>query len=260
MSKQHLWPEWIQKIIPKGKPEHAAYNTKYRPVLGSGGEIHAERKVSIKQGDIKVKQLRIVCKEHCNSGWINHVEDATKEFLVPLMKGECFTLTPQHQHTFALWLSIATSVWEFTDPGAKAIPASDLSYIYNHRRPPPGWFMWIGRYRGSEDNTTYQHHAGLIFEADSFSPSDRVRPDLNRQITSLWLGSLFMHVCSCTVVGTWPYESAFSSPGLVNLWPLSGANIGWPNNKVTLSDAATSAIARRSVRDMAASRAGFRWR
>jgi hypothetical protein len=245
LSKQHLWPKWMQKPFPKTNSNHAFVRVRLIPFPGRSIAIMPS--LDARQGDVKSRRLRIVCEQHCNNGWISGIENATREFLVALIRGEAFTLLPDHQRTFATWLSIAMTMWEFTDPPTMAIPSEDRAYLCSHREPPPGWHMWIGQYQGIEWVDRYRHHGLCAFERIIRLPlntSHEYTP--NYQISSLQTGALFMHVSSSTVPGIILDESKLRLNGLHPLWPLSGSNICWPSNTI-LSDSAVNMIADRRV-------------
>jgi len=156
MSRQHLWPEWMQTPFPKTHDQHTNFQIKTK--LLPGKTIAIQPALKIAQGDIKSRKLKIICEYHCNNGWISIVEESTKEFLIPLIKGEFFTLTEEHQRKLALWLAIVCTVWEYTDVPTQAVPAEDRQYIHSQREAPPHWSAWIGTYQGTEWQTRYRHH------------------------------------------------------------------------------------------------------
>jgi hypothetical protein len=245
MSKQHLWPEWMQKPFPETETTHT--NSKLKFKLAPGRSIQIDPFLKIHQGDIKTRQLRILCEYHCNNGWVNHVEDSTKEFLIPLINGDFFTLTGEHQAKFALWLAIACIVWEYTDPPTQAIPKEDRDFIYEKRKPPPNWSMWVGNYKGNDWKNRYRHHGGYVVPRELFAERDIVGPNApNSQTSSLQIGELFMHVSSSTVPTAWQFDHGVDFPGMLRLWPLKPRPIQWPN-LTTLDDASALAISDRMM-------------
>lgn len=247
MSKQHLWPKWMQKPFPQTHTHHS--NNQVRTRFYSD-HAAVQRSFQPYQGDIKTKQMRIVCKYHCNNGWISDVEDSTKEFLIPLIKGEFFSLLVEHQHKFALWLAIVSTIWEFTDPHSQAIPPGDREHIFSKRRPPPHWSMWIGHYQGTMLKTWYRHHGNYAATPDSPLPANFISSHPpNLQISSLQIGELFMHVASSSVPSVWQFDHGFSFPGLSRIWPNGGHPIQWPS-LTTLSDSTALVIADRTLARM----------
>lgn len=245
MSKQHLWPEWMQTPFPKTGTSHGNFQLKIKRLQGR--RVGLQPLLRTHQGDIKNRKLRIVCEYHCNNGWISHVEDGTKEFLVPMINGEFFTLTEEHQRKLALWLAVACTVWEYTDSPTKAIPKEDREYIYEKRQDPPNWSMWIGNYRGTEWKTRYRHHGFSSAPTKLFPERNIVGLNQpNGQNTSLQIGELFMHAASNTLPDLWQFEHGIDLPGMLRLWPVKGGVIQWPNI-FTLDDAAANALAERMV-------------
>jgi len=246
LSRQHLWPEWMQKPFPKTETSHV--NSKLRFKLMPGRNVLLEPFLKTHQGDIKTRQLKILCEYHCNNGWVNHVEDATKEFLIPLIQGDFFTLTEEHQFRFALWIAIACIVWEYTDVPTQAVPAEDRKFVYDRREPPPNWSMWIGNYKGTQWKNRYRHHGAYVLPRDLVSERLVVgsKPS-NTQTSSLQIGELFMHVSSSTLPLLWEFDHEVDFPGMLRLWPIKGGPIQWPN-LTTLNDATAAEIADRMLR------------
>ncbi|SFV00608.1 hypothetical protein SAMN05192541_109238 [Bradyrhizobium arachidis] len=245
MSRQHLWPKWMQTPFPKTNDTHVQSRLRHNLLPGKGVELRPYEKVH--QGDIKTRQLRIVCEYHCNNGWISRAENQTKEFLIPLINGEFFTLTEEAQQKFALWLAIACTVFEYSDDSTRAIPEADRKYIHGLRQAPPQWSMWIGNYRGTEWQTRYRHHGAHAVTRELFSTDYLAagpHPP-NHQVSSLQIGELFMHVTSSTVASIWQFDHANDPPGMMRLWPVRGP-IQWPN-LFTLDDAAVNSIADRLI-------------
>lgn len=234
----------MQKPFPKTGENHT--NTQIMTKMLPGKQIAILPYLKEYQGDVKTRRLRIVCEYHCNNGWINHAEDDTKEFLIPLIKGEYFTLAEEHQKKFALWLAVACTVWEYTHDATRAISDEDRKFIYDKRDVPPHWSMWIGNYRGAEWQTRYRHHGGHALPTELFS-KDMVGGSYppNHQTTSLQIGELYMHVASSTLESIWQFDHANDLPGMMRLWPIRGP-IQWPN-LFTLDDAAAIAIADRMM-------------
>lgn len=244
MSRQHLWPEWIQKPFPKTHENHT--NIQLKTQLLPDKTIAMQPSLKVHLGDVKTRRLRIVCEYHCNNGWISKAEDETKEFLIPLIRGEFFTLTEEHQKKFALWLAVACTVWEYTDNPTRSISDDDRRFIHDTREAPPHWSMWITNYRGSEWRTRYRHLGGHALPLDSLSKDYLVGPQpCNHQTTSLQIGELYMHVASSSLKSISEFDLANDLPGMMRLWPLRGP-IQWPN-LFTLDDAAAMAIADRMM-------------
>lgn len=237
MSKQHLFPVWMHKEFPKTAVSNSQLLTRFK-----GGRLQSDLRE--RQGDIKARQLRIVCKEHCNGGWIRTLEEATSKFLRSLMKGEKFTLLPQQQELLALWICVETIIWEYTHPPSICVPEAHRTYVYENREPPAGWNIWIGLNKGRGWDCRSAHFSYTVetpraanFKLVGTSP-------YNYQVTSLQIGQLFMHASSCTAAPGVAHDSAFRHSGLKRIWPLRGRKISWPSNYL-LNDVAATTIANR---------------
>ncbi|HWA55496.1 MAG TPA: hypothetical protein VG816_15105 [Solirubrobacterales bacterium] len=93
MSKEHLWPEWVRKLLPDAL---ANQKVVYSMADSHLGEI---RKIELRLFDLTVKD---VC-EPCNTGWMHRIEDAMKSVTEHLLRGGQRELHAGGQTTIAAW-------------------------------------------------------------------------------------------------------------------------------------------------------------
>src|SRR5256884_280586 len=75
---------------------------------------HSEIKITKKAGDPQSGRIRCVCAP-CNNGWMSVRQSETKPILIPLLRGESFSLHRRAQTTLAAWIAMFTMVAEFLD-------------------------------------------------------------------------------------------------------------------------------------------------
>src|SRR2546421_338170 len=94
MSKEHVFPRWLDALIPALKQTHDAYAMAWNPQRKT-----FERIFEKKHGSPSTKiTVRVVCRD-CNSEWMSDLENATKPLLTKLIRGEQFTISEAGQLT-----------------------------------------------------------------------------------------------------------------------------------------------------------------
>ena len=77
-SKEDVFAKWIARTFPGKKKQQ------FR--VGGGPSIKQAKQLSIEKG--KLGLLTEGPCQRCNNGWISLMEEATKPYLLPLMRGE----------------------------------------------------------------------------------------------------------------------------------------------------------------------------
>jgi hypothetical protein len=105
VTKEHVWPDWLLKYIPKDGVNHASLSETHH-------RTHVEREVRKHAGAPYSGTLRIVCGS-CNNGWMSVLQNDAKPILLPLVLGEERTLFRKHQALLAAWMAMFAMVTEF---------------------------------------------------------------------------------------------------------------------------------------------------
>src|SRR5579864_3378317 len=111
LSKEHVWPIWTRELIRRNAdPVHvrAAFlvDTNASPVLEESRS---------RQGAVNTLQVRVVCRKHCNGGWMSRLEAAAKPILTPLIIGQPTYLGQAEQAQVAAWITKTAMMLEFAD-------------------------------------------------------------------------------------------------------------------------------------------------
>ena len=114
MSGEHLWSEWIHKLVPKTKKFHIQ-ETRPQWISLNAPNLPPYRLIR-REGDPVTKRLKVVCERHCNNGWMSRLEEEAKPCLTKLIKGEMASLNPQEQDGVAAWAAMKIIVAEFSAP------------------------------------------------------------------------------------------------------------------------------------------------
>jgi hypothetical protein len=129
MTKQHIWPKWLKKIVPQVASSHTQVSGEF--LTFKPGAKTPPRKEAIFQGPAGSRKIKNVC-ERCNNGWMSQIEQAAMGSAIPMINNLACTISPQEQRVLASWFALMTMMIEFTGPdsindGGTQIALSALS-------------------------------------------------------------------------------------------------------------------------------------
>jgi hypothetical protein len=82
---------------------------------------------------------------------MSELEQASKPYLTPMIRGRATSLSRETQTMLALWLIKTVAVCEQAVPGGEDVmPSAWHRAIFQRRRPPAGAWAWLARYAGGE--------------------------------------------------------------------------------------------------------------
>jgi hypothetical protein len=142
MSDEHVWSDWLQKIIPKSE---FRFESHYG-IRTNDGTILPDKVFKRRQGAVHSKKARCVCRK-CNNGWMSNIVNAAKPFATKLALGEQITVEPDAQAKLSSWLALWAVAANHIAKTRHKIPRNDIDYIYVNRTPPPHWYIDVGLYR-----------------------------------------------------------------------------------------------------------------
>jgi hypothetical protein len=229
LSEEHVWPGWCHDYVRKKTTATAYYRKQYETSPGTNDRPREVFSVETPR-DITDHTLKVVCRYHCNSGWMSGLETKAKRFLIPLIAGHYGVVDRYRQEILANWIAMKLLVCECSIPEDMVFSATDRSIFMGKRWPPDAMTIWIGRYTGTAWSNTYLRSAVCA----GFAPRGtfpKAPPSgsfaKNMQAQTFLIGELFVHATSVTFDGVaastppplarvlkriWPYEGPF-------LWP-----------------------------------------
>lgn len=239
VTSEHVWPEWIGKLV--------------RDYLGGGGgqwtTLHPGGGMfRQKDLDITVKQ---VCHA-CNSRWMSQLEDEAIPVLTPLIapKRAPIDLAHASQVTLARWAFKTALMADFLTVGPRLFAPSVYSDFFLNRLPPDRCFIWIAGHVAVAPRPRImllpQHgEFGLRWRLSGL-PFDR-KVDV-----------AVVTICILTVVfqvlihdgDVFPSGAFGHVEGIRLIWPANDATILWPPDMKLLSERALFAFASRYHRPM----------
>ncbi len=232
LTKEHMWAGWLRNYIDRTMEEHRIGSTLIFPA-------NREEFIERHTGDPHSRKIRCVCRE-CNNGWMSQVQTSVKPFLVPMLIGQGIGLHRNGQTTVAAWASTMVMVAEFLDRGKIAIPQVDRAFLYEKRRPPSHWRIWVGRHR-RKLHPLYTHNILPFVSKEEFERIPRgTMGEANTQTSTICLGEhLIIHVMSSRVARS--IVRRWSLPPIIDLrmaqiWPVRRSLVMWPPSGAPLDD------------------------
>lgn len=223
MSKEHIFGLWLKELFPRdANTTHISARISWPKKLISSAPIDRREHG---QGHSGSKKLRVVCKK-CNTSWMSKLEAWAKTALPPMIIGRRCNLVPSGQMGLATWAAKTAMVAEYFEPRGDSITQEERTWLMGNRKPPAGWFVWIGSYRGTDwgNLTIFQSRAAL-------SPTPVRSPDVAPyyiQATTFGLGHTLFCVLSSSLPDIGNNFAGVEPFGLVQIWPPQPRSILWP--------------------------------
>lgn len=190
LSKQHVLPDRLKKLVPRVTPVHSQELTHVKKAPSGGVLIQPNYRQ--REGHLGNKRARRVCVS-CNTKWMKTAEEAAFEIAQPLILGQWdSSLTLEAQERLALLAAIITTVADLDDPPTAAISQAERSWIFENKSLPEGWSAFVGRVQ-SDQWTTRWLHWGLAL---SDTPPLVEPAPCNTQWTTIAMGQLLLQVVS----------------------------------------------------------------
>lgn len=169
---------------------------------------------------------RAVCRR-CNGHWMSDLETRASGLLPTMIEDGTGRPLTADDHTFiAVWTIKTVMMWQTVEPEARAIPAEHYRWLYDHRTPPPGTRVRLGRYVGN-GLPFIGYCQENLFRGDVPEPTPReLFPHGHRSI--LVVGQVVLEVLGTSNGG--PTDQRFpnaTGPVLLDIWPGIGPSY-WP--------------------------------
>lgn len=188
LSKQHVLPDRLKKLVPRDKGSHTQMLMRMRHEPGT---VFIEPQLRERQGHVGTRKLRRVCVR-CNTGWMKEAEEAAFLVIEPMILGSWGRLTHDDQIKIAKIATIIASVADLDDPPMSGISKAERRTIQETEAPLPNWSIMLGRVRAENWSTRWRHHGAMLGKT-----TDIGRPrECNAQITSIGMGEVFLQAIS----------------------------------------------------------------
>jgi hypothetical protein len=234
-----MWADWLRNYIPRELSGHAVSFTKYHA-------DRVERALERRAGDPHSRRIKCVCRT-CNNGWMSHLQEMAKPYIVPLLHGTAIAPGKTSQKILATWITMMVMVAEHLIRELVAIPPYERDWFRLNLQPPPTWRIWLGHHAAT-------HHALFSHNVVSFATEEEIQrlglaagEPSNTQTSTILLGKhLLIYVMSSSVafniIGNWQIPSQFAA-SLVEIWPFKHQFAAWPPIGGALRDTAIGGLA-----------------
>jgi hypothetical protein len=139
MTEEHIWSEWMHPYLPK-IPN--AKKSEVYELLRMNAWVTQTRKKP-QQGHVYTKTIKAVCK-NCNETWMRSIEENIKPILIPLLRGQPFTLRQKEKIKLATWLTLKVLVEEQEYPAEAVVQQQTRTEFMKSRKIPEETKIWIG--------------------------------------------------------------------------------------------------------------------
>ena len=222
VSKEHVFGEWLQKLIPRSTGRGQDF-LRYTQPAPDGRAVH-ESRVRMNQGDLLTIKVREVCKP-CNNRWMGGLETRVKPILAPLLDDSSCDLTHGSVRSLATWAAKSAITIGYTDRETMCIPLKHRQWLMEHDEPPPNTTIWLAR---REEDVTVEVAMRSVFLGTSQDELSQLRDEPGN--TYMLVFSL-RRVC-IFVFGTTLTDHVMSPTGeqsqcFVQLWP-NPEPLTWP--------------------------------
>lgn len=138
-SDEHVWPNWLLKLLkqhPEGITTIETFHDHQLPRQWSGVDA--------------ALKMKCVCRQACNNGWMQQLEDRTIPILSPMIKDNPMRLSGIQQRTIVEWIVKTAMVFDIAKPGKYIFyEKAERSSFRENLTPPLHNAIWIARYSGS---------------------------------------------------------------------------------------------------------------
>lgn len=242
LSREHMWGRWLRKHLPE-----SAHNVTLHTGSLHGVNIGKQSRFDFVQrgrlhrpGAPHSQQLRVVCKP-CNTLWMAKLQEQAKPYLLPHIAGQWPDIDEGGQAAIAAWATMLVMVLEFAHPPTIGTTRKQREDFRKCKIPPPDFFVWVGRYRGTRWVGAFNHFGlfgRLVALPETVPISGELSPLFRAQSTALTLGSLYIF-CFSHQFDSCPINPvAFAEQnGLRCIWPSLGMAISAPSRNLDDIDA-----------------------
>lgn len=191
LSKEHLWPNWLNGYVEKC-PKDKYINEIYSGLPKNVPELE---KTLERSGNLLTLKFRVVCEE-CNNGWMSDIEESVKPFFIATMNGENIEIDENTQRSISEWVVLKSMVAEQSDGKTQVTPKKDLKAFYLKRSIPDYFRIYIGN-NDLANFSEYMRYSCTV-SLDLNGPKNNMEGyERNTQSISIVFGSVLIYVLAC---------------------------------------------------------------
>jgi hypothetical protein len=192
LSKGHIWPDWINKILPPTATHHEQYTGAF--VTFESTVPGPAKTQKIKQGHARSRKPRNTCIA-CNGGWMSRIESSSMPCLTALVTAKAFLFDSEDQRKLSALLCLISMRLEFIS-GMKTTAEADSRFLAREFEPPHHWKIWIAEFSGDDPDSHLSRYCATQLES---SPAAIFGADhCNTQVTTLVIVLRAHFLLDCT--------------------------------------------------------------
>jgi hypothetical protein len=238
LNLEHVFSRWTHRFLPPRAMK------KYQVVRVDAQITQSDRYMITRAGDIRDWQIRCVCENNCNNGWMRqNIENVARPIMIPLIQGgQTLRLSSTQQEKIAAWAVLKAMIAEFDPHGWVTTHHMHRKYLMKHFAPPvTGWVVWIGAYQRVRWPPHWVSTPFLYLspKQEARRSSNLAATHFNGHISTMVIGQLFIQVISSPAshfINRWRFSVPHKGT-LFRIWPPSGVSINWPSQIMTDQDA-----------------------
>jgi hypothetical protein len=209
LTKGHVWPDWLNSILPKTASHHEQEIGKFQTFARSiPGPAH---QVIVEQGHARSRRPRNTCLS-CNTGWMSLVEDRARSCTTRLILDLPQVMDLSGQEALATLLTLIVMRMEFLGD-IRAIADQERDWLRYYREPSNHWKVWICGFAGDDGDEHWSRTYAAQLES---KPTDRVGLEYcNVRVSTLVMGKFCAHLFYSPIIDFQGYEGI----DLTQIWP-----------------------------------------
>jgi hypothetical protein len=223
LTEEHVWPQWMSKLLPKYDSDHFVH---YR-------HVGASTVGRWESSHIKVT-TRTVC-DKCNNVWLSNFENTeVMPIAAPLITGiSSAILTPANQWTLAAWAYKMAMLLEVAVPENRTefFTAAERQQFRETTLADQRVCVFLAKYKFG------QHPGHAHVPEHDLTARDGDRKSYELKISTMTVGALGMQVMAVRSKAdgqlTYASEIEFefsqrAKDAVIPIWPPTGSAVRWP--------------------------------
>ena len=209
LTKGHVWPDWLNKILPKSATHHEQETGKFNTFEAAvPGPQHV---IKVAQGHARSRKPRNTCLR-CNGGWMSLMEDRARGCATRLILDLPQLMDLGDQNSVASLLTLIAMRLEFLGE-MRAISNQERDWLRYYREPSDDWKIWISAFGGDDGDEHWSRTYAAQLEPER---TDLVGPEYcNVRVSTLVMGKLCAHLFYSPIIDFRGYEGI----SLAQIWP-----------------------------------------
>lgn len=232
LTREHAWPKWIREVLPEGHVK--GYSQQHRVAVGTGEVTEITPMLRHKAAD---REVKVVCQQECNGGWMCDLEGVAKPLLTPLILGDAADLSKHDQKLIAFWAAKTAMMLQFIHPvDLRGIPAAHYQYVYDQRQALPSMRVWISAASDHFYRTSHYMRAYRLPGANPpwLRPPPGERTPPNAYTAVMVVGHMILSLVGWTIP-EWDFSVAPDdrwASARQCIWPPRPGGWSWPPDAV----------------------------